>query len=911
MHRSGGLPVNKALRLLLSACLTVALCLPALAEAAFPSVEAGDAEAVSQAVEPWVAPAAALDADTGLTLWDEPREDEPQVMAEPLPEVWSAEDAAEEPVTPAEEAEGELPIDLTQPGTELCFAPGEAVAGLEFPTDGDLFAGYAGRLFYGDGDIPLASTRAGAQLTGADRALYDELKAHILAVAEGQEISTRFEVPFSYMLPKLSFTSEELGVELQYDARGGILYESWDALSAAFEARAIPDYSRVLDALTYDCPYELYWYDHYFVGSSITWSGYSVRFDGEQGSYVCGFDADNPTMVVTMEVLDEYAGADHNSVDTSRIQSARQAAQNARDIVAKYAANSDYAKLFGYATEICALVDYNYPAAEDYWDIREQNPWMLIWVFDGDPETSVVCEGYARAFQYLCDITRFDGDIRSYEVDGDADGGAHAWNVVRMDDGGSYLVDVTWMDDDVFDGLDGTMADWASTQRFGLFLAGAESGSVSEGYAVRYADNIDGSWSGGVTLREYSPETLNAYPASALALAGERYVPSGFQRMGGGTYYFRDDGSYVTGVLSLGGMNYRFGDDGKLISGWAGGWREVDGKRYYFDETGLHTQHTELVEPAVSPTCTEPGMTEGVRCAVCGLVLAQREVVPAKGHKPVYDSAVSPTCTEIGWTKGSHCGVCGEVLTPRQPVAAKGHTAVVEAAVAPGCTTSGWTQGSHCSVCGAMLAVRQSLPATGHTPVPDPAVAPTATATGLTEGSHCAVCGEVLTAQQIVPERTLHMAKSASHRVEVGEEFRIVVDSSAVKGYKSSNRKVAGVTGDGVVTALKAGSAKITVALKGKKKLTLKLKVSDPYAPTKVSVAEGKKLTLRVGETLQLNAVLAPDAARSALTWKSSRKGVARVSADGLVTARKKGTATVTVRTQNGKTAKVKIKVIR
>lgn len=29
----------------------------------------------------------------------------------------------------------------------------------------------------------------------------------------------------------------------------------------------------------------------------------------------------------------------------------------------------------------------------------------LIWVFDGDSSTNVVCEGYAKAFQYLCDLS--------------------------------------------------------------------------------------------------------------------------------------------------------------------------------------------------------------------------------------------------------------------------------------------------------------------------------------------------------------------------------------------------------------------------------------------------------------------------------------------------------------------------
>ena len=42
--------------------------------------------------------------------------------------------------------------------------------------------------------------------------------------------------------------------------------------------------------------------------------------------------------------------------------------------------------------------------------------------------------------------------------------------------------------------------------------------------------------------------------------------------------------------------------------------------------------HTEEIIPAVEATCTETGLTEGVKCAVCGEILVEQEVVPALGH---------------------------------------------------------------------------------------------------------------------------------------------------------------------------------------------------------------------------------------------------------------------------------------
>lgn len=330
----------------------------------------------------------------------------------------------------------------------------------------ELFEGYLTKIFYGDYGTDTYSLGLENELNKLDeeeKKLYAELKDKITDIAEGR-------------LNNTEFTFEK---------------DFYSSLTANTENLLKGKIKNLVMLLLSDCPFELYWFNKV--------KGYSY-------SYARTSDGKYTLNSLAFTVAADY-GTNY-AVNAANVERAKKAASNAAKIVEDNKQLSDYEKLKAYKEKICDLNAYNHSAASAGAGNGKIDPWQLVYVFDGDDTTNVVCEGYSKAFAYLCELSRFKSEkIRCYLVTGSI-GGNHMWNIVTMENGLNYLADVT-------------NCDYDENPSIGypdkLFLAGTPvSGNGSYTFQFDALNKITFT---------YDADTKNLYPASILQLADKNYEP--------------------------------------------------------------------------------------------------------------------------------------------------------------------------------------------------------------------------------------------------------------------------------------------------------------------------------------------------------------------------------------------------
>ena len=335
--------------------------------------------------------------------------------------------------------------------------------------------------------------KRGDKLAGLNKYVYDYMEEYIIDVAAGKKWNTVVTIDLSGII-SLKYTAKDLGIK-QITSGKGISEEARKAVGKKINYNM----ELIEDALLADHPYELYWFDK---TKSIPSNWYkngvlAIPISLGQNRYGEDIIEIDEQIELSLPVVKEYAKSQY-CVERATGQGVQKAISNAKKIRDRYADKTDEEKLTGYCNEICKLTSYNRNPGKDY-----GNPWQIIWVFDNNNLSKVQCEGYSKAFQYLCDISTFSDKISCITVTGSLTAGGtkrnHMWNIVTMQDGKKYLADITNCDGNTY-----------------YFLAGCQKGTVIGGYIYRLK-NMDYMYS-------YDKSTLSMYTKAELTMSSSWYL---------------------------------------------------------------------------------------------------------------------------------------------------------------------------------------------------------------------------------------------------------------------------------------------------------------------------------------------------------------------------------------------------
>lgn len=240
----------------------------------------------------------------------------------------------------------------------------------------------------------------GEQLTGNAKRVYNNMVNVFVRNKKADTVYVTLEKTLQY---ELSVQAEKEAVAMEIDYM----------VQAAF------------DAFKYDYP-EVYWL-------GLVSYGALVKRQTEDGITICKV---SQIKVIPQE---DYKGAAEGTEQAAFISAVNAAYQQISLTLGSCSSTRD--KVLAVHNYLCSVIVYD-EAYDSYTQNDPHNAYIHsaagVFLKGG----LAVCEGYAKAFKILC--AKFG--IESVLITGNAQGGSHMWNYVKMDDGNWYLVDVTWDD---------------------------------------------------------------------------------------------------------------------------------------------------------------------------------------------------------------------------------------------------------------------------------------------------------------------------------------------------------------------------------------------------------------------------------------------------------------------------------
>ena len=338
-------------------------------------------------------------------------------------------------------------------------------------------------------------------------------------------------------------------------------------------------------------------------------------------------------------------------------------------------------------------------------------------------------------------------------------------------------------------------------------------------------------------------------------------------------------------------------------------WAAISGSAGLASTVTVHCKGD--TEKPKAATCTESGLQE-LTCTVCGETYTDGTVIPALGHKYAdsYTVDKEATCTEEG-EQSKHCTREGcESRDDIQviPINKDNHDYVAEVTTQPTCTKDG-VRTLTCTRCKDVKT--EVIPATGVHQWSDWKKTADATVFAAEQQErNCATCdkketrtvGEKLVATATVSASSVTLKeKQSTGTVKVAG----LANGDSITSWKSTNTKVFTVSGkaDGTckLTGVKKGTAKLEITLASGLKKTVTVKVQAKAVKTSKISGLAKKMTVKKGEKTTLKPVITPATSKQKVTYSSSNKKVATVSSKGVITAKKAGTAKITVKSGSKK----------